>query len=114
MYQPYQGPKEEGSNITLRFHKIANTQLPLPLDTNDIIEEGSGQALRLIPNVGGYSTVFLSGSSPSFILKPASSTPQVIPLRNGEISSLSGLHVQNCENGFTYVDKDVGVAPDCH
>ncbi|KAL8822748.1 MAG: hypothetical protein Q9191_006522 [Dirinaria sp. TL-2023a] len=108
MYQPYQGPKEEGSNITLRFHKIANTGLPLPPDANDI-EEGSRQALRIIPNLGGYSTVFLPGLSPTFILKPATSTPQIVPLRSGDIRSLSGLNVQHCENGFVYVDKDCNI-----
>lgn len=55
----------------------------------------------------GYSTVFLPGTSPSFVLKSASSLPRVIGLGTGPIRTMTGLHTPSCERGFVQVGSDV-------
>ena len=65
------------------------------------------QPLRALQDVQGYSTVFLPGSSPSFVLKSASSLPRVISLGGGPIKSMSGLHAPSCERCFLHIDSNV-------
>lgn len=109
IYQPYQSPIEGGSETSLRFLKISNPVLArAPVD--DPTESGHikrDQPLQALQDVRGYSTVFLPGASPSFILKSASSTPRVIGLRTGPIKTMTGLHTPSCQRGFVYVDSDV-------
>jgi hypothetical protein len=64
-------------------------------------------ALRLLPNVGGYSAVFMAGGSPSFVVKDASSLPRIVSLRGEGVRRLSGLNSRNCEAGFAWVDTTV-------
>ncbi|CAD0085404.1 unnamed protein product [Aureobasidium vineae] len=64
-------------------------------------------ALRLLPNVGGYSAVFMAGGSPSFVVKDASSLPRIVSLRGKGVRRLSGLNSRKCEAGFVWVDTAV-------
>lgn len=64
-------------------------------------------ALKLLTNVGGYSTVFMAGGSPSFVIKDASSLPRIVSLRGEGIRRLSGLNSRKCEAGFAWVDTTV-------
>ena len=51
----------------------------------------------------------MPGSSPAFIIKPASSPPQVIDLSESTAKSLTQLHTPECQKGFLYVDGEVFV-----
>lgn len=64
-------------------------------------------ALKLLPNVGGYSTVFMAGGSPSFVVKDASSLPRIVSLRGEGVRRLSGLNSRKCKAGFAWVDTTV-------
>jgi hypothetical protein len=64
-------------------------------------------ALKLLPNVGGYSAVFMAGGSPSFVVKDAASLPRIVSLRGEGVRRLSGLNSRKCEAGFAWVDTTV-------
>lgn len=61
--------------------------------------------LRACKNISGYSTVFLPGGSPSFIIKSAKSAPKVIGLQGLGVRGLSAFHTEGCEHGFIYADS---------
>lgn len=65
--------------------------------------------LRPCANINGYSTVFLPGSSPSFILKSSKSVPRVIGLQGIGVRGMSTFHTEGCDRGFIYAD-DEGIA----
>ena len=65
--------------------------------------------MRAIANVGGYSTIFLPGGSPSFVIKSSTTRPRVMNLRGVGVRGISGFHTAGCDRGFIYVDID-GVA----
>lgn len=65
------------------------------------------QSLRVLANVGGFSSVAMTGDSPCLILKHASSQPHVQNLRGKAVHSLSGYNTSTCERGFVFVDPDV-------
>lgn len=63
--------------------------------------------MRAIHDLNGYSAVFLPGDSPTFVIKSASSPPQLISLNEKSVQSLSGLNTPTCERGFAYIDQIV-------
>lgn len=65
--------------------------------------------MRAIENVGGYSTVFLPGGSPSFIIKSAKSTPKVVGLQGVGVRGMSSFHTSGCDRGFIYANVN-GIA----
>lgn len=65
--------------------------------------------LRPCTNINGYSTVFLPGSSPSFIIKSSKSVPRVIGLEGKGVRGMSTFHTEGCDRGFIYAD-DEGIA----
>jgi cleavage and polyadenylation specificity factor subunit 1 len=65
--------------------------------------------MRAISNLGGYSTVFLPGGSPSFVVKSAKSIPKVINLQGLGVRGMSSFHTAGCDRGFIYADVE-GVA----
>jgi len=67
------------------------------------------EPMRAIANLGGYSTVFLPGGSPSFVIKSAKSTPKVISLQGVGVRGMSSFHTAGCDRGFIYADVD-GIA----
>jgi hypothetical protein len=75
------------------------------MEAEDAGREGT---LIVLNDVCGYSTVFQRGTSPSFILKEASSAPRVIDLAGKAIKSLTRFHTSSCQRGFAYIDADVG------
>lgn len=80
-----------------KFNEDASLQKPAPL--------------KFLPNVGGYSTVFMAGGSPSFVVKDASSLPRIVSLRGKGVCRLSGLNSRKCEAGFAWVDTVVSHSP---
>jgi len=65
--------------------------------------------MRAIANLKGYSTVFLPGGSPCFVLKSSRSSPKVLNLKGHGVRGLSSFHTQGCDRGFIYADT-TGVA----
>jgi hypothetical protein len=74
---------------------------------NDDSSLSKPAALRLLPDVGGYSAIFMAGGSPSFVVKDASSLPRIVSLRGEGVRRLSGLNSRECEAGFVWVDTAV-------
>lgn len=113
IYQPYQSPVEGSKDTALRFLKLPNPYLPKS-QTDDYSEDerpASRQPLQSLHNLGGYSVVFKPGSSPSFLIKSASSLPQVIELEEASVNSLAQFHTSSCMNGFLYIDREVSLMP---
>lgn len=113
LYRPYHtGSEEEKPIENLRFSKIANYNLSkTPLDGASESSSSSRhqrtQSLRVLANVGGFSSVAMTGDSPCLILKHASSQPHVQNLRGKAVHSLSSFNTDTCERGFVFVDVDV-------
>ncbi|KAL8707272.1 MAG: hypothetical protein Q9225_007788, partial [Loekoesia sp. 1 TL-2023] len=107
IYQPFQSPKLGSSDTTLHFLKIANppfaeTSLPSTYEEN---EHSRREPMRAITDLTGYNAVFLPGEAPAFIIKSASSQPQVISICDKPISSLASLNTSKYEKGFAYIDQ---------
>lgn len=79
------------------------------VETSEEGNETRDEPMRAIENVGGYSTVFLPGGSPSFVIKSAKSTPKVIGLQGVGVRGMSSFHTSGCDRGFIYADVN-GIA----
>lgn len=107
IYQPYQSPKEGSNDTDLRFLKIAHPHLPKSLPDEDAEEIVIRPSLRALHDFNGYSCVFKPGDSPCYIIKSASSPPQVIDMAGGPVASSAPIHTSKCENGVVYIDEQV-------
>lgn len=93
---------------TLSFKKTSNPILAKPpVEESD---DEDAQPPRFVPlrpctNISGYSTVFLPGPSPSFILKSSKSHPRVIGLQGLPVRAMSPFHTEGCDHGFIYADS---------
>lgn len=110
IYQPFRCKMGAGSEFskTLFFQKLPNTAFaksPEEADQDDTTHQPRFLSMRRCNNIAGYSTVFLPGSSPSFILKSAKSVPRVIPLQGAGVIAMSSFHTEGCEHGFIYADS---------
>ncbi|KAH0559977.1 hypothetical protein GP486_003507, partial [Trichoglossum hirsutum] len=112
IYHPFH-PTKPGppSSSTLRFLKLPTPQLAQDAVAAAQETTGGGQdrrhnPMRAVSNIGGYSTVFLPGASPSFILKGAASVPRVLSLKGKAVRGMSGFNTGGCERGWVYVDAD--------
>ena len=65
--------------------------------------------LRAIQDLNGLSTIWMPGSPSVFIIKSASSPPQVIPMSGGEVKSLHAFNTSGCRKGIAYLDSKVTV-----
>jgi len=103
LYEPFQHPSVSSPSFTtnLRFRKVPG--LHLPKYNNDEALEKPGR-LRVLPDVGGYASVFMPGVSASFLIKEASSLPRIVTLRGKGVRGFCGLNSRKCEAGFAYVD----------
>ncbi|KAM3469253.1 hypothetical protein MY8738_010146 [Beauveria namnaoensis] len=120
LYEPvrYQEPNSSSPPLsdTLFFKKSANSTIAKSASASDK-EEDETQQRRFVPlqpcgNVGGYSTVFLSGDSPSFVLKSAKSIPRIVGLQGQGVQGMSTFHTAGCDRGFIYADTK-GIARVC-
>ncbi|OLN82877.1 Protein cft1 [Colletotrichum chlorophyti] len=99
---------------TLHFRKVTNPALarsPVEVADDDANEQPRFVPLRPCANISGYSTVFLPGASPSFIIKSAKSSPKVVGLQGLGVRGMSSFHTEGCERGFIYVDSEVRKIP---
>lgn len=69
--------------------------------------------LRIIPDLNGYSVVWMPGSPSHLIIKSASSPPQIISVAGGEVNSLHSLNTPTCKSGFTYIEDRVSFRSVC-
>lgn len=104
IYEPFR-IKHSSSLINLstnlRFLKISNPHLAKnTVELSEIVSS----PMKSITNIGGYSTVFLPGASPSMILKNSKSIPKVISLQSSGVQGMSSFHTAGCERGFIYAD----------
>ncbi|CAG8956883.1 hypothetical protein HYFRA_00012338 [Hymenoscyphus fraxineus] len=117
IYEPFRVNSESSPkslSSSLQFLKIHNPHLAKSPEVSavEIAEDGDemrNEPMRAMENVGGYSTVFLPGASPSFIMKSAKSTPKVIGLQGVGVRGMSSFHTSGCDRGFIYTDVN-GVA----
>ncbi|KAK4245916.1 CPSF A subunit region-domain-containing protein [Corynascus novoguineensis] len=110
LYQPFRYNTGAGLEFpkTLFFQKLPNTAFaksPEEADEDEATHQPRLLSMRRCTNVGGYSTVFLPGASPSFIIKSAKSTPKVLPLQGTGVIAMSPFHTEGCEHGFIYADS---------
>ncbi|KAK3177207.1 hypothetical protein OEA41_008536 [Lepraria neglecta] len=108
IYQPYQSPIGGSKDTALRFLKIPNPYIPKESaeDSPDDEPLKRPPPLRALHDVSGYSTVFMPGASPSFVIKSASSPPQVIGLSEDTVKGLTQLHTASCPKGFLCIDGE--------
>lgn len=85
-------------------HLAKDPEISAQEEPDEEIQQTRDGPMRAISNLGGYSAVFLSGGSPSFVLKSSKSTPKVMSLQGAGVRNLSGFHTSGCERGFIYTD----------
>lgn len=116
IYEPFRiysnAPKPLTS--TLHFSKTSNPHLAQDpeLAAGVTIEDPrstKNNPMRIVSNVAGYSSVFLPGASPAFVIKSSKSLPRVISLQGAGVRNMSSFHTVGCDRGFIYIDFD-GVA----
>ncbi|AEO70210.1 uncharacterized protein THITE_2121311 [Thermothielavioides terrestris NRRL 8126] len=110
LYQPFRSRKatEQAFSETLFFQKVPNTALaksPQEADEDEASHQPRFLSMRRCDNVGGYSTVFVPGASPSFIIASSKSMPRVMPLQGSGVIAMSPFHTEGCEHGFIYADS---------
>ncbi|KAL1637066.1 mRNA cleavage and polyadenylation factor subunit [Neofusicoccum ribis] len=113
IYQPYHFPAHETVKPffeNLRWLKVTQPRLPEfteePALESEEVGVGRESILSAVPNVGGYSAIFMAGTSPSFILKESASLPKVIKLRTSAVKTLSSFHTAECDRGFAFINAD--------
>ncbi|KAF3764616.1 hypothetical protein M406DRAFT_278172 [Cryphonectria parasitica EP155] len=115
IYEPHTNPNATSKNLmsSLFFRKLPNNafakSIEEPAEDDDTADEVRTMPLRACVNIAGYSSVFLPGPTPSFIIKSARSTPKVIGLQGAGVRTLSSFHTEGCERGFIYADAE-GIA----
>ncbi|KAB5584746.1 CPSF A subunit region-domain-containing protein [Coniochaeta sp. 2T2.1] len=113
LYQPVLASQEGKSLLeNLTFQKVQNQAFAK--EPHEAVQDDAAQEQRFLPmrtcsNIAGYSTVFLPGASPSFVIKSAKSTPKVLGLQGLGVQAFSSFHTEGCEHGFIYADSE-GIA----
>ena len=94
--------------------KVPNRHIPKPLseddEDEDYVPRKRNQPLRTLQDLDGYATVFMPGSSASFIIKSAAGPPQIIGVAGTPIQNLSPLRSLSCASGFIYIDSEVNLS----
>ncbi|KAJ5779063.1 hypothetical protein N7457_006783 [Penicillium paradoxum] len=103
-YRPCLANAEHGSS---RLRLIREPNNILPKSSEKQAPKQRLRPLRVLPNVSGFSTVFMPGASSSFVFRTAKSPPHVIRLRGDFTCWLSSFDWADagCEKGFIYVDS---------
>ncbi|KAG8527114.1 uncharacterized protein KY384_008543 [Bacidia gigantensis] len=108
VYQPYQAQIEGDKDTALRFLKLPNAHFAAPIDEDEMEDDfiKPQHSFRVLNDVQGYSAVSISGSTPSFILKTASSPLRIIHLTQRDLTSIIPLNLPNCRSGFAFISNN--------
>lgn len=114
LYQPSRKTQDKSGDLStsLSFEKIPNPVFAK--EPQEVVQADPPLQPRFLPlrscdNIAGYSTVFLPGPSPSFLIKSAKSSPRVVGLQGSGVQAMSSFHTEGCERGFIYADTE-GIA----
>src|SRR5271170_1148300 len=111
IYKPFQYTIPGASQTTLRFSKIFNPHLTRePFDHPKEDEHVALSQTRMValPSVSGYSTVFVCGVYPGFIMKTAHSAARFHRIVGESVRSVCQFNVINgVQDGFLYYDSTV-------
>jgi hypothetical protein len=112
IYKPFQYTVAESSKTSLGFTKILNPHLTRePQDDQQLDDDDislSPNRMVALPSVSGYSTVFVCGSYPGFIIKTAHSIARFHKMVGDSVRSVCPFNVINgVEEGFLYYDATV-------
>ncbi|KAL2135508.1 hypothetical protein VTI74DRAFT_8239 [Chaetomium olivicolor] len=110
LYEPFRHKMGAGLEFskTVFFQKLPNTAFaksPEEAEDDEATHQPRLLSMRRCHNVAGYSTVFVPGASPSFILKSSKSMPRVVPLQGVGVIAMSPFHTEGCEHGLIYADS---------
>ena len=114
IYKPYVTLDPAGKESPrMNFFRETNHFLPhFPSNVN-ADDSNTGyqrtRSLRILPNVSGFSTVFMPGASAGFVFKTSTSVPHIIGMRGNYVRGLSSFDSTaiGCAEGFVYVDSKV-------
>lgn len=109
LYEPFHYPSTSPTSAfssSLRFRKVSNSFIPKWNEEASEASDGRPSPLKALKNVGGYSTVFIPGASPSFIIRQAASLPRIISLSVNNTRALTPYNSQRCQAGFAFVSTD--------
>ncbi|KAF9894195.1 mRNA cleavage and polyadenylation factor subunit [Aspergillus nanangensis] len=106
MYRPFIlriTPEKEMPSLS--FFKENNHVLPdmspSELKTGSPNRPNRNASMRILPDIAGFSSVFLPGASGGFILKTSTSSPHLLRVRGDPILCLDRFHTP--ENGTGYI-----------
>lgn len=107
LYQPF---PVLGSVGSFRFRKVNSRRTAIsPAEAVEESAEADTQRrnhpMRVLPDIDGYSAVFVPGASPALVLKHAASSPRIHSLQSKAIKTLNSYHGTICSRGFIYVDN---------
>ncbi|KXJ91576.1 CPSF A subunit region-domain-containing protein [Microdochium bolleyi] len=113
IYKAFRVPSDDAKELSdcLHFQKVSNptfANIPEPLEEEDE-EPKKLLPMRSCKDIAGYTTVFIPGDAPRFIMKTAKSLPKLIELQGRGVRGMSSFHTEGCEHGFIYADAK-GVA----
>lgn len=108
LYQPYQAPSGNGTT-RLKFFKRSTNYLPPGTtgDSRDAEDRLLRAPMRALPEIGGFSGVWVPGAPSYLVLQSSSSRPHIMPLDYGEIKDLCPLDTEHCTAGFAFVTEMV-------
>lgn len=103
VYKPFLADSPSEELAGLKFLKEANHVLPkIPTTSDDWRSEP--RPLRVLPNISGYSSVFIPGSSAGFVFRTSATSPHFIRLRGDYTKGLGCF--SSPDKGFAYLDSD--------
>ncbi|KAL4940501.1 hypothetical protein BDV06DRAFT_196443 [Aspergillus oleicola] len=103
VYKPFlTGPPSEDL-AGLKFIKEANHVLPTTPNPSDDWQP-EPRPLRLLPNISGYSGIFMPGPSAGFVFRNSTTSPCLIRLRGDYTRGLGCF--DSPEKGFAYLDSE--------
>ncbi|OAP60335.1 hypothetical protein AYL99_05337 [Fonsecaea erecta] len=107
LYEPFADPEVVGS---FKFKKVSTKPAEAPEDqVEEEGEETSFRQMQVIQDLAGRASVFIPGLQPMLILREASTMPRVYELGLQNIKSMSTAHLDNCHNGFVFIDESDGL-----
>ncbi|KIV89940.1 hypothetical protein PV10_07294 [Exophiala mesophila] len=106
LYQPFAVPDVVGS---YKFKKVGTWTVPYAEGQGDSEKPLSRPSMNSLGNPTGFSWVFVPGSTPSAILKHASTAPHMYNLGSERINAVSNISDGPSDTGFVFVGENGSV-----